>query len=61
MMNEFIIVLTGVLLRIAIPALILLGLTSLLNFLDKRWKLEAACQSENLSGVDPIPSIHSSH
>jgi len=52
-MNEFIIVLTGVLLRIAVPALVLLGLATLLNRLDARWKRESARQNDVVSAQPP--------
>jgi len=57
-MNEFYIILTGVLLRIAIPALVLLGLAVLLSRLDARWKRESARQDKELKVVsnnDPLP------
>ena len=44
-MNEFCIVLAGVLLRIPIPLLVLLGLSNFLGGMDARWKREALRQS----------------
>ena len=50
-MNEFYIILTGVLLRIAIPLLVLLGLALLLSRMDARWKRESLRQEKELSVV----------
>lgn len=48
-MNEFYIVLAGVLLRIAIPLLVLLGLALLLSRMDARWKKESIRQDRELT------------
>jgi hypothetical protein len=47
-MNEFYIVLAGVLLRIAIPLLVLLGLAIFLGRMDARWKRESQRQAKEL-------------
>jgi hypothetical protein len=48
-MNEYLIILASVLIRIAIPLLVLLGLALLLGRMDARWKRESALrQSKDL-------------
>lgn len=46
-MNEYYIILAGVLLRIAIPLLVLLGLAILLGRMDARWKRESLRQAKD--------------
>jgi hypothetical protein len=50
-MNEYYIVLAGVLLRIAIPLLVLLGLALFLGRMDARWKREALRQAKDLTMI----------
>lgn len=50
-MNEYFIVLTGVLLRIAIPLLVLLLLAILLSRLDARWKRESIRSEKELKVI----------
>jgi hypothetical protein len=56
-MNEYYTILAGVLLRIAIPLLVLLGLAVLLGRMDARWKRESLQQSKDLAvAVDDMPA-----
>lgn len=48
-MNEYLIILAGVLLRIAIPLAVLLGLALLLGRMDARWKQESLRQEKELA------------
>ncbi len=55
-MNEYMIVLAGVLVRIAIPLVVLLGLAILLGRLDAHWKRESIQQEKELKVLNDTPA-----